>query len=466
MLFLFVFLPASLVLYYIVNDKAKEYILLFLSIVFYALGSIQYVGLFIASIAITVLIGRLISRTEKKPVKMVLLIFGILINLGILVFYKYSDFIGIKLNNILSTEYQVKGLLLPLGISFYTFKAISYLVDVYTKKAELEANPIHDALYMSFFAQIQSGPLNRYNDMKHIDKDGMYKLFVDGVYRFIIGFNKKIIIANILSNITSEVFSTSTDSLSTSYAWLGSICFSLQLFFDFSGYSDMAIGISAMFGYKCRENFNYPYITESVSKFWRRWHISLSEWFRDYVYIPLGGSKTKAKWRVYFNLLVVWVLTGLWHGASGKYILWGLGYFVAIAFERLTNIPDRFKTRAGKVIYRLFSLIYINFLWVIFNAESSLYALRFIKCMLFICPKNVLYDRRALFLIREYWSVILIAIVLCIPIVPKIEEVVKKHKATSIIYEIIKTIVILGAFYISVSFVVAGQNNPFAYANF
>ena len=362
---------------------------------------------------------------------------------------------------------QMQEVLLPLGISFYTFKAISYLVDIYKGKAELGNNPIHDLLYLSFFSQIQSGPITRYNDVQ-FRKSEISGLFCDGIIRFMIGFCKKVLIANVLVNITREIFNSPIESYSTSYAWLGSLCYSLQLFFDFAGYSDMAIGISEMFGYKCMENFKYPYMTESVSKFWRRWHISLSEWFRDYIYIPLGGSKSKHRWRVYFNLLVVWILTGIWHGKEWNFILWGLGYFVVISFERMTGFPEKFKQRETRAIYRILALMFINFEWVIFNSPDVIKGLQFIKCMIFY-RRNELADIRSLFLLRDYSFFIVLALVLCFPVVPYAEKILYerfRERCVARLFDTVKFTFIGAAFVWALSFVVAGQNNPFAYANF
>lgn len=465
LMFLFVFLPIALGIYYIANDRAKEYVLFGISIVFYALGSVQYVLLFSVATILTIFIGRAINKYKGK-VRTVLLFAGIVMNAGLLIYYKYTDFAIATWGSITSTEVELKGLILPMGISFFTFKAISYLVDIYKDVAVLDDKPIHDALYLSFFAQIQSGPLTRYNDMqisrKHIFDQG---LFADGVYRFLIGFSKKVLIANVLSNITNEVFATPFANYSTSYVWLGSICYSLQLFFDFAGYSDMAIGISEMFGYKCKENFNYPYMTESVTKFWRRWHISLSEWFRDYIYIPLGGSRVDKQWRICFNLFVVWVLTGIWHGAAWNFVVWGLGYFVVIVFERLTNFPGRLKSAPAKIIYRILTILFVNFEWVIFNSPDLKTGLGFIKRMIVYKSYHVA-DIRTVFLLKEYGFFIGLAIVLCFPLVPGLFKKFENNKVVSTIFQTLIAIIVLLAFVWSLSFIVAGQNNPFAYANF
>jgi alginate O-acetyltransferase complex protein AlgI len=410
------------------------------------------------------------SVCKTQIPKRILFIVGIVANVGMLGYYKYTDF-GISiLNRISPTDFTFRNILLPVGISFFTFKAVSYLADIYKGKAELVKSPVHDALYLSFFAQILSGPLTRYNDMQASEKKIFdYELFSDGVIRFLIGFNKKILIADNLSRITKEIFAAPTGNLSLLYAWLGSIAFSLQIFFDFSGYSDMAIGVSEMFGYHCMENFNYPYMTESVSKFWRRWHISLSEWFRDYIYIPMGGSRNKKKWRVFLNLFVVWALTGLWHGASGKFILWGLGYFILIAFERLTKLPERIKNKPGKIVYRILTLLFINFQWVLFNASSLTNGLNYWRRM--ILPQadsalRAMADYRAVVLLKEYAAFLIVGVILCFPVVPWVRKKLEGKKAAVIAYDTVVYLVVLAGFILSVSFIVAGGNNPFAYANF
>ena len=467
-MFLFLFLPVSLSIYHISNNKVKEYVLLFISLIFYSFGSLDFLVIFIISIIITVFLGRRINEVDNKKCRTALLIIGVVCNSSLLIYYKYTNFMIKTIDNVFGLSIETKRILLPVGISFFTFKAISYLADVYRKKVVLDENPIHDALYLSVFTQIQSGPLSRYDGFVNFgisDSNEKTVLFQEGIYRFIIGFNKKILLANVLNNITSEVFSAPMENFSVSYAWLGSICYSLQLFFDFSGYSDMAIGLSEMFGYRCIENFDYPYTTESVSRFWRRWHISLSLWFRDYIYIPLGGAKNKNKVRVYFNLFVVWFLTGVWHGTSWNFIVWGLGYFVVISIEKLLNIPNRFKSVISKGVYRLFTLLFINIQWILFRANSIKHGLRIIK-RLFICESNKLADSRSLFLFKEYMVFILFAILLCFPIIKIIESKLEKNRIVYNMFQIVYAIILIALFVISLSFVVSGQNNPFAYANF
>ena len=461
MIFLFLFLPIALAVYHLAGDSKKEYVLLAVSLLFYSFCSFEYILLFTAAAAVTVGIGRILHRAGNRTVKRCLLILGIAVNAGLLIYYKYSDFALSTWSSLTSAEVRLKGLALPLGISFFTFKAISYLTDVYKGTAVLAKNPLHDALYLTFFPQVQSGPLSRYNDL-----DGYHAgLFSDGVFRFLTGFCKKVLIADVLSKVTTEVFAAPVGNSSMLFAWLGAGCYSLQLLFDFAGYSDMAVGVSEMFGFRCMENFRYPYMTESVSGFWRRWHISLGQWFRDYIYIPMGGSRCKKKGRVYFNLFVVWMLTGIWHGAAWNFVVWGLGYFAVIAFERLTGLPGRIRHKWGKAVYRILTLLFINFQWVLFNAKDLPSGLEFIGRMIVPHP-NALADARALFLLKDYGFFIIAAVLLCFPVVPWLDRKLRGRKVLHTLYEAALALVLIAAFAWSVSLVVAGLNNPFAYTNF
>lgn len=466
MLFLLCFLPVSLIIYYVTGDKAKEGVLLGISLFFYAVGSLRYFLLFTAVVIITVALGRQIHKAEEKRIRKLLFIAAICINVVILCYYKYTDFAIITLNQLFDSDIGVRNLLLPMGISFFTFKAISYLSDVYLERIDLsDISPVHDALYLSFFAQIQSGPLTRYSGSFQVEKEKRLDLFSDGVYRFLIGFNKKILLANTLNNITSEVFSNSIENLSTPYIWLGSICYSLQLFFDFAGYSDMAIGISEMFGYRCMENFDYPYITDSVSRFWRRWHISLSQWFRDYIYIPLGGSRCEKRSKIYRNLFIVWILTGIWHGANWNFVFWGFCYFLLIAFERATGLPDKISSKVLKFIYRLLTLLFINCQWVMFRADDLRTGLQYLKRM-FIPASNDITEKRTVIMIREYFVFIFAALLFSLPVIPWLEKKLEGKKWAKRIVDTIFGLAIIFLFVWAMSFVIAGQNNPFTYADF
>lgn len=288
--------------------------------------------------------------------------------------------------------------------------------------------------------------------------------FTDGLYVYTLGFIKKILIANVLGHITQEIFAINLNEATSSILWLGSICYSLQLYYDFSGYSDMAIGIGKIFGFNCKQNFNYPYMTKSISEFWRRWHISLGSWFKDYVYFPLGGSRVKSKMKLYFNLLVVWLLTGIWHGANWNFILWGFIFFIFIALEKTFNIPQKLN-KLGSILYRIFCLFIINIQWVLFNSSTIKNALKYILRM-FSKKGDAIYNHRAGVLLSEYWLFILIAIIFSMPVLPWLNNLKKKSKILEIIIDLLMVLIIVLCFIWAVTFIIAGQNNPFMYANF
>lgn len=456
--FLFIFMPATLIAISL-KPQYKKYALLLLSLFFYACGSPAYFSLFLISVIMNVCLAYLIQILNFK-IRKYILAMGIVLNFGCLFYYKYFDFTVANLNLIFRTSFDAKNLLLPMGISFFTFKAISLLADVYSGKVILTKNPADSALYLSFFTQITSGPICRYNEFYSNTTDFQY-----GCYRFVLGFIKKALLANILSIITVEVFTMDLANSTPAILWLGSICYSLQLYYDFSGYSDMAIGIGELCGISCSENFNYPYMTGSVSEFWRRWHISLGSWFRDYIYIPLGGSRVKSKARLYLNLFVVWLLTGIWHGAKWKFIFWGLGYFVVISLEKTFSIPTKFKSKAGRILYRIFTLLFVNFQWVIFNSSGLYNGLRNIKRM-FISSGGELANRRTAVLLQEYGIFIGAAILFAMPVIPILKSWLCQNSKLQRVGNIALTILLSFLFIWAISFVIAGQNNPFLYGNF
>ncbi len=468
--FIFVFLPISLVIYYMSKESLREHILLIFSLIFYACGSFRHFVLLLFLLLINVCIGWLISISCGRK-KDIFLISGIIYNLSVLGYYKYTDSILNKLQQLSILDHTQEELLLPMGLSFFAFKAISYLIDIAHDKIEAK-DPVHTALYLSFFAQVQSGPLSRYNDMQkyrsvhHIPGvRAVFHCYASGASRFMIGFQKKILIANTLSRVTEETFAVMPAHMSAAYAWLGALCYSLQLFFDFSGYSDMAIGITQMFGYRCPENFDYPYMEGSFSRFWRKWHITLGAWFRDYVYIPLGGSRVKKPGHLYRNLFIVWMLTGLWHGASLNFICWGIAYFILVAFEKVSGWPAKIRFPAGKILYRIFVLLSINFLWVIFRAEGIRMGLWYIGCMLG-STADAVADQRALFLLKDNLGFILAAIFLCFPIIPWISAKAEKKPALRIIWDFAYAGINMFLFLWAVSMIITKQNDPFLYANF
>lgn len=482
--FIFVFLPIALIVYHVVTDAAKDYVLLALSVVFYAVGSVKYTTLLILALIVTIGIGRIMMHLKKrkeevtKPRAYVIFLWlcmlvGICFNLALLIYYKYADFALQTYSDLTHRSVHLLELALPLGISFYTFKAISYLVDVYRGEVDPSDGAVKDALYLSFFAQMVSGPLSRHGDM-HVRRLSVDN-FSAGVYRFLIGCSKKVLLADTLALIVNEVFATPLGDFSRGYAWLGSICFSLQLYYDFAGYSDMAIGITQMFGYRCPENFIYPYATPSVSKFWQRWHVTLGAWFRDYVYIPMGGSRVNRA-RLVINLFVVWLLTGIWHGAAWNFIAWGLGYFVLITFEKLSGLPGRLKHAPLKILYRVFALAFINAQWVFFRADSFSQGFGIIKCMFTGVPGEAA-ALRTQFLIRDYAPFLLVALILCTPIVPWMQGKIEASEdgttglsmGKGVLFlagRVALVTVVLACFVWALSIGIAGQNNPFMYANF
>ena len=469
--FILIFLPIAL-LTLTFKPHCQKYVLLFLSLFYYACGSPEYFVLLLTMLIINVALAYVIQKNAGGGVfSYLLLIIGILLNVGTLFYYKYYDFTIEGVNQVLGTAFAAKDLLLPLGISFFSFKSISLLTDVYKGTVILEKNPIYGALYLSFFGQIVSGPICRYNDFyKNTDfnesANTAWNLFTDGGYLFVKGFIKKVLLANILSQVSTEVFSLDLVETSSPLLWLGSICYSLQLFYDFSGYSDMAVGIGNMFGMSCPKNFDYPYMTRSVSEFWRRWHITLGAWFRDYVYIPLGGSRVDSRVRLYFNLLVVWLLTGIWHGANWTFIFWGFSYFTAISFEKTFHLPTRLKQGWSKGIYRVLVLLFINFQWVIFNSSDLHAGLSYIKHMLIGYGYEVA-NVRTVVLLREYGVIILAALVLATPAIPYLKRFFASKGSKAARGAECVTAVLMGILFIfALSSVIAGQNNPFMYGNF
>lgn len=445
--FLLVFLPVTMLVYYIAGIKVKPWILLCASLFFYALVQMDFILILIFLTVINAYIVWNLVRLSDKTIRRLLVVVGVVGNICLLGYYKYND-----------------NYLLPLGLSFYAFKAVSVIVDSYKGKVTAKT-PLDIMNYLIFFGQIQSGPISRFGveESWNVKGGGLnLKHMSQGVQIFLVGFSKKILIADVLVKVTDEVFASK--NLSIPYTWLGAICFSLQLYYDFSGYSDMAIGVSNMFGISCKENFRYPYATASIGEFWRRWHISLGEWFRDYVYIPLGGSRGKL-WRTILNLGIVWLLTGIWHGNTGGFLLWGLVYFILITLEKVTGYPQRFRLKANKIIYRFFSLIMINFLWVVFYFGHITASLNFIKSMVIPSAYNISIDR-ARFLFNDYKVFILAALMFATPVVPVTMKLCQKYKGTEIVFNIIYGVVVAGLFLLSLAMIVSGESNPFLYIGF
>lgn len=378
-IFLLMFLPVVFVINLLVKKEYSNLVLLTASLIFYAWGEPYQVLLMIFSIVINWLMGKLIGSNDGSKKKMFLII-GIALDLWILGYYKYAGFLVSILNDIMGKEIiSMSQIALPIGISFFTFQAISYIADVY--KGDTEASPklVNVALYISFFPQLIAGPIVKYRDInRQIEQRSISWIGVSaGFRRFVYGLGKKVLIANVLGLCADTIYSYGLNGLDWRTAWIGALAYTFQIYYDFSGYSDMAIGLGKMFGFDFLENFNYPYISKSITEFWRRWHISLGSWFREYVYIPLGGNR-KGKIRTYINLIIVFFLTGLWHGAAFSYIFWGLyhGFFSVVERLGLKKLLDK-----SKIISTAYCFLIVNFGWVLFRANGILNGIRYITRM-------------------------------------------------------------------------------------
>lgn len=382
--FLFLFLPIVLLLNFLLAKKYRNILILLSSLFFYAWGEHKLVLLMIFSICLNYLVGigiEFFGKSKRINDGKYALWFGIICNLSILIYYKYAHFFAENLEKLhldINAE-RFAEIALPIGVSFFTFQNISYIIDVYRKEVPAQRNLLHLGLYISLFPQLIAGPIVRYTDIFHEIKNRVITsyLFAEGITRFIRGLAKKVLIANAVGIIADKAFEQNPHDLSSSVAWLGIICYSLQIYFDFSGYSDMAIGLGKMLGFNFKENFNYPYIAKSIQEFWRRWHISLSTWFRDYLYIPLGGNR-KGEVRTYVNLIIVFLITGLWHGASWSFIVWGLFHGAFLLLERL--IPFRVKAQ-WNFLGHIYLLLVVIIGWVFFRADNLSLAIDYLGTM-------------------------------------------------------------------------------------
>lgn len=453
--FLYYFLPITLILYFIIPKKYKNVILLVSSLLFYFYGEPIYVFLMIAEILIAYFGALLIDKYKDKTILIILLI----IHISLLFIFKYTDFILTNINNIFNANINLLKLALPIGISFYTFQIISYEVDVYKKKVSVQKNIINLATYVSLFPQLIAGPIVRYESINE-ELDNRKTTFNDfsyGVRRFIIGLSKKVLLANVLGELCST-FNTISDKTVVFY-WLFAISYMLQIYLDFSAYSDMAIGLGRMFGFHFLENFNYPYISKSITEFWRRWHMSLSSWFKDYVYIPLGGSRCE-KTKIIRNIFVVWFLTGLWHGASWNFIIWGLLFGIVLVIEKLFLQKVLDKTpNIFKHIYVLF-IVMISF--VIFNGENiinNIQGLFGINNISFINSVSIHY-------LKNYLIILIISILACTPLFKNIIEKLKNNKKIIKVINLLEPIYLVLLLFIVTVYLIDNSYNPFLYFRF
>lgn len=465
--FVFAFLPIVLIGYYVVQSRYRNALLLVASLLFYAYGEPKFVFVMLASILFNYGFALLIDYSNNRCVRKLVLWCAVLVNLGLLFEYKYTGFAQNIINKLLGGGILFSWPVpeLPIGISFFTFQALSYVLDVYFGRAAVQKNPFHVALYISFFPQLVAGPIVRYNTIAAQIQNRTVTLekFSDGVHRFILGFAKKVIIANNVAIVAQEAFATGQNHSFLMF-WLGAIAFTLQIFFDFSGYSDMAIGLGKMFGFTFEENFNYPYISGSITEFWRRWHMSLSQWFRDYVYIPLGGSRVGLL-RNIGNLFVVWLLTGIWHGANYTFIAWGLLQFAVQLLEKFLIRPQKCRLALIRWGWRVVTILVIIAGWVIFNSASLTEAEQYLSAM---CGSGVTawVDAQALHLCWEYGVYLLLGIVFSTPIAPVVGKKFRSLLRGEDTFYYLRSGGELFLFCWAVSFVLLGSYNPFIYFNF
>lgn len=466
LIFLFLFLPIVLIFYYLSNERLKNLVLLFASLFFYAWGEPKYVFLMIFSIICNYIFGFKVSSKNMKEKKLWLII-AVIFNISFLGVFKYSNFFIDNINNLLNLNINIPTIALPLGISFFTFQTMSYVIDVYRNDRRLQRNIYYLALYISLFPQLVAGPIVRYETVDEQINSRVHSInkFSIGVNRFIIGLGKKVIFSNQLGLVADKVFATNISDLSTMEGWLGIICYTLQIYFDFSGYSDMAIGLGKMFGFDFLENFNYPYISQSVSEFWRRWHISLGSWFRDYVYIPLGGNRVSPI-KQYRNLFIVWSLTGIWHGANWTFVTWGLYYGFLIALEKA--FLQKYLNKLPKLCRHIYLILLVMIGWVFFRAENIVQAWEYIKVLIGL-GKNPMWNISFINYMNESALIIFLAIIFATPIIHKFKSAIKLRNSklieNSFVY-VLHSISLMSIMFIVVVVLINSTYNPFLYFRF
>ena len=467
LLFLFRFLPAVLILYYIAPRKLRNVILLLFSLFFYAWGEPKYVFLMLFTITMDFFIGKGIDKAKKegnqKKAKRFLMT-SILVDLSILGFFKYADFLIGTVNTLTGAGIPLLGIPLPIGISFFTFQTMSYTIDVYKGSTEVQKNWIKYGTYVSMFPQLIAGPIVQY---KTVEKELMHRKvtledFSEGAFRFSVGLAKKVLLANQIGSLWNSI--SQLNHMSVATAWLGAIAYSFQIYFDFSGYSDMAIGLGAILGFHFPENFNYPYIATSVTDFWHRWHISLSTWFKEYVYIPLGGNR-KGLARQILNILIVWTLTGIWHGAGWNFLFWGLWFALFLILEKL--FLGELLKNAPVVFGRVYTLTVVLISWVFFALEKPGEIPAYLQAMFGLNGVGLM-NTQAMFLGNEYLVLLIIALVACLPVGSLLVHRLKSSKTgpAMALYRVGEKVIPAALLILSVAYIVDASYNPFLYFRF
>lgn len=467
LLFLFRFFPVVLVLYFLSPKKYRNAVLFFSSLIFYAWGEPVYVCLMLFSTLVDYTHGRMVHTFKQKgQMKYAKLVVAsaMIVNLSLLGFFKYSDFLIGNINGILGMDIPLLNLALPIGISFYTFQTMSYTVDIYRGKAEVQKNIISFGAYVALFPQLIAGPIVQYNTIaKQLNKrEESWDRFSYGIMRFMAGLGKKVLFANNIGLLWTQISAGNVSELPVITAWLGIIAFSFQIYFDFSGYSDMAIGLGHMFGFRFLENFNYPYQSKSITEFWRRWHISLSSWFRDYVYIPLGGNRHGLVKQIR-NIGIVWLLTGFWHGASWNFVLWGVYFGVLLIAEKLFLLKLLEKSPA--IISRIYTLGLVLISWVIFAFDNLDTGIMYLKTMFGINGTELFNTETIYFLYNN--AIILIVLIFGCTEIPKVLYARLKEKFHSeVLWTTAKNVFVALVLIISVAYLVDASYNPFLYFRF
>lgn len=457
-LFLFWFLPITLLLYFLAPKKYKNIVLLICSLFFYAWGEPKYILIMIFSTVLDFTTGKMVARAKQdgniNQAKRWLWL-SISLNLGSLMFFKYSNFFITNINSLFSLNFKILNIKLPIGISFYTFQTMSYTIDIYRGEAKTQHNIFDFATYVTLFPQLIAGPIVRYQDIQDELNERSISLtqINSGINRFVIGLAKKVLLANNIGLVWEQISSGQYNS-SVLLHWIGILCFAFQIYFDFSGYSDMAIGLGSMFGFNFPENFNYPYMSKSITEFWRRWHMTLGIWFREYVYIPLGGNRGSRFMQIR-NIFVVWILTGIWHGASWNFAIWGLYFAVLLLIEKF--IVQRFIHKIPKIMRHVGTLVLILISWVIFAFDSLDMGLHYLSNM-FALNGTPLYTQEALYILSTQFIMLIILSIASTNVFKKISL---KYKNP-----IVENLVMLMLFMLSVAYLVDSTYNPFLYFRF
>ena len=458
--FLYYFLPALIIIYFITLKKYKNIILLIASLLFYLYGEPKYVFLMIAEIIIAYIGAILIDKYKNQSKN--ILITTLFIHIFLLIIFKYTDFIIQTINDISNANIKLLNIALPIGISFYTFQIISYLIDVYNGKVKVQKNIINLATYVSLFPQLVAGPIVRYQTVEKELDDRVHSFnnFAYGIRRFSIGLAKKVLIANALGELCTKAFALNETTII--FHWIFGISYMLQLYFDFSAYSDMAIGLGKIFGFNFPENFNYPYISKSITEFWHRWHISLSTWFKDYVYIPLGGNRD-GKYKQIRNILIVWLLTGIWHGANWTFLIWGLLFGIILIIEKI--FLNKFMEKLPSFIRRIYVLFIVMILFIIFNSDNMSVALTNIKG-LFGMNGEVFINDYTLHYLKSYLPILIIALFGTTPFIKILIDKLRKDKYINNIINILEPILIVIILFVVTSYLIDNSYNPFLYFRF